>query len=862
MKTLYYTIVIILAFIQSGYSQNSAKAKRKTVVIHFEDYESLLEDTIKIGYQSAYYVLQPNYVFAMGRFKNSHEIKWEIPCENASLLDLSMLLGRTYRYVLVEPGDSIAIMKRNGGTQVCGVGSEKIEFIKSFVSDTTALSRRIKSEYDKTISTNDFWKIDVYCDSLVSILNALCKRRGHSLSEFAFNYLKANLLADIEYIRICSFNILAFHREQNSLTIDSLNSIFEEKIKSENFRFLKGYTGPIQNYVYYFLYLRLQSFSNHNYNKSDSVIRSVKQRVEYYSMAKEKFAGYPLMSNLTSLLTHMGLKDYTWHAGYSYEIDSLLDEFYTITGYPDYTEYVKKYEMKILSWVGGKNCNTYDFTLKNSYGKDVHRSDFKGKIVLLNFWDPGFPSSIEINRILSHCMSVFKNDTNFVLLNITLERNRHEPVDYIEKQMNLHRQFSLFVPKNKNNVAVMKGYNLARFPKLYLLDETGKSFFYQFDDTSSAVFPFCFPDPRKDGGALLVDNIKEKISQLNDGPYITEFGDSTIKMDYIVGRNFTTTQKNKNFKFRVSSDEYQGNFTVPLSDTIVIPPSVYNRTKKIFAVSDIEGNFKALRKLLVSNKVMNENYEWIFGDGHLVVNGDLFDRGKQVTECLWLLYLLEQNARRADGYVHFILGNHEIMNLNGDLRYMNTKYKENFFLSGKSYKDIWGSQSVLGRWVRSKNVIEKIGDIVFVHAGISPQIASLNISIDSINRLFRGFFNVSTSQKLVDSTMYHLLVESNESPLWYRGYYTLVPDQKIKNHINKTLSQFKASRIVTGHTIAADSVNIHYGGSLVNIDTPHAKGKSEALLIENNRYFRVDALGNKRELLAIPPSVVDGPFIN
>ncbi len=45
--------------------------------------------------------------------------------------------------------------------------------------------------------------------------------------------------------------------------------------------------------------------------------------------------------------------------------------------------------------------------------------------------------------------------------------------------------------------------------------------------------------------------------------------------------------------------------------------------------------------------------------------GDMFDRGDQVTECLWLVYALEETAKAAGGYVHFILGNHELMNLQG-----------------------------------------------------------------------------------------------------------------------------------------------------------------------------------------------------
>ena len=63
---------------------------------------------------------------------------------------------------------------------------------------------------------------------------------------------------------------------------------------------------------------------------------------------------------------------------------------------------------------------------------------------------------------------------------------------------------------------------------------------------------------------------------------------------------------------------------------------------------------------------MDSACHWTFGKGHLVICGDLFDRGNDVTAELWLLYKLEEEAKEKGGYVHTILGNHEIMNLSGD----------------------------------------------------------------------------------------------------------------------------------------------------------------------------------------------------
>jgi hypothetical protein len=117
-------------------------------------------------------------------------------------------------------------------------------------------------------------------------------------------------------------------------------------------------------------------------------------------------------------------------------------------------------------------------------------------------------------------------------------------------------------------------------------------------------------------------------------------------------------------------------FSLKLKPSLYNEPSDFENPDKILAISDIEGNFLALIEILFSNKVIDKYLNWTFGDSHLVIAGDCFDRGEQVVECLWLIYALEDKARRKGGYVHFILGNHEIMNLNGDWRYIHPKYAQ------------------------------------------------------------------------------------------------------------------------------------------------------------------------------------------
>lgn len=105
-------------------------------------------------------------------------------------------------------------------------------------------------------------------------------------------------------------------------------------------------------------------------------------------------------------------------------------------------------------------------------------------------------------------------------------------------------------------------------------------------------------------------------------------------------------------------------------------PDVYDFATKNAGLSDIEGNFGAFKALLCAGGVIDKQFNWTYGDGHLVLTGDFFDRGLNVTECLWLVYKLEREAETFGGKVHFILGDHEVMNMNGDHRYVRNKYFE------------------------------------------------------------------------------------------------------------------------------------------------------------------------------------------
>ena len=335
-----------------------------------------------------------------------------------------------------------------------------------------------------------------------------------------------------------------------------------------------------------------------------------------------------------------------------------------------------------------------------------------------------------------------------------------------------------------------------------------------------------------------------------DGPYIfyTDKGIVVKQVGEKKGvvvpsvRIFAKDIKGKKFTAQLIDKE---SFSFKIKKELKNEKSVYNMPEKLIAISDIEGEFEAFKQFLIANGVMNAKYQWKYGKGHLVTVGDFFDRGLWVTQTLWLIYHLEQQAENAGGKVHFILGNHDLMNMNNDFRYVRKKYLANAELMNFPYIDFYKPYTELGRWLSTKNIVEKIGDYVFVHAGISKEVSDLNLSVQELNNNARRYyFENKKAQKLQDnvcSTIYKFGV----SPMWYRGWgkQTITPEEA-----DEIMGRWNVGKFVIGHSLHSE-VTYLMNKRVIDLDVQHAKGVIQGLLIEGGNEYKVDSKGEKTTIV-------------
>ncbi|AZI27426.1 metallophosphoesterase [Pedobacter sp. G11] len=341
---------------------------------------------------------------------------------------------------------------------------------------------------------------------------------------------------------------------------------------------------------------------------------------------------------------------------------------------------------------------------------------------------------------------------------------------------------------------------------------------------------------------ILFYGVKVAAQVEQDGPYIVRSGKNIIAHYVLNDLSKTDTLNEKNPVQVRFAKHKEWDFSFKLRAKNVIQPSSYKAVEKMLVLSDIEGEFEAFRALMIANKVIDEKYNWIFGKGHLVICGDLFDRGKDVVPYLWLLYKLEEDAIKKGGFVHVLLGNHDVMNMAGDLRYLAPKYPASAKLIGITYEKLIAEDTEIGKWLRSKNAIEKIGDKLFLHAGISPEINATNLSLKEINDKCRSYYGISTKKLDAEGKKWM----SSGGPFWYRGYFG--DDRTPITTVDSTLAKFDVRQIVVGHTITEENIAAYYGDKVIGVDVNQHKGNRKAIIFNSEKAFVVDDKGNRTPL--------------
>jgi hypothetical protein len=286
----------------------------------------------------------------------------------------------------------------------------------------------------------------------------------------------------------------------------------------------------------------------------------------------------------------------------------------------------------------------------------------------------------------------------------------------------------------------------------------------------------------------------------------------------------------------------------PSRDAAVLPG-----VDSLFIVGDTHGDVDALVAGLQAAGLIDERLAWTGSRSRLVFAGDLTDRGPDVLRLLWFVYRLEREAAEAGGGVHVLLGNHEIMVMLSDLRYVHPKETHVAQLHGVGYQQLFDvRESFLGRWLAAKPAVLRVGDVLIAHGGVPHETVRFPLqAFDDTLAQYMGeelFYRWADTTFLpeMDSASYQVREDffwGPRSVFWHRDY---VQSDTLATELDHVLGTWGATTLVVGHT-AVPRIEARYGGRLIPAHT--RRYGAELLLLTRGAAGR----GQYRITVDLPP---------
>lgn len=257
--------------------------------------------------------------------------------------------------------------------------------------------------------------------------------------------------------------------------------------------------------------------------------------------------------------------------------------------------------------------------------------------------------------------------------------------------------------------------------------------------------------------------------------------------------------------------------------------------ERIIAIGDLHGDFKITIKTLQKANLIDNKKNWIGNKTILIQLGDQIDRGGREEnykdedsemKIYNLFNKLHKQAQIQGGGVYSLLGNHELMNILGNLDYASEKGINHFGGEEGRIKAFQIGGRLAKNMAKNRYSIIQVGGYIFVHGGITPNVAA-KYSIDDINKYMNQYLNGDKS--LEKNKDFREIFFNNNGIFWNRSYSRDSPDcSKLYN----VLDIYKAKGIVVGHT-PQDKINCKCKKKIWRIDVAmsNAFGKNDKVQV-------------------------------
>ncbi|CAH9132126.1 unnamed protein product [Cuscuta epithymum] len=307
--------------------------------------------------------------------------------------------------------------------------------------------------------------------------------------------------------------------------------------------------------------------------------------------------------------------------------------------------------------------------------------------------------------------------------------------------------------------------------------------------------------------------------------------------------------------------------------------TVFQAPARLIAVGDLHGDLQKTKQAFRLSGLIDDQERWCGGSTTVVQVGDVLDRGGEELKILFFLEKLKREAAKAGGGVITMNGNHEIMNVVGDFRYVTkdglkefedwafwhsvgdtlkkmcegvgeTKdpfdgvpfkfpgLKPEFFAGFRArVAALRPSGPIATRFLSQNQTVVVVGDSVFAHGGLLP--LHVDYGLEKLNE------EVSDWISGVRGSVWRELVMGRNSIVWLRKFSNELAkdcDCSALEHVLATIPGVK--RMIMGHTIQESGINGVCKNQAIRIDVGMSKGCGNGLpeVLEIDRQSRIRVL--------------------
>ena len=266
----------------------------------------------------------------------------------------------------------------------------------------------------------------------------------------------------------------------------------------------------------------------------------------------------------------------------------------------------------------------------------------------------------------------------------------------------------------------------------------------------------------------------------------------------------------------------------PKSEAALAPDPSFQlpAAERIVAIGDLHGDVSALRAALRLGGAIDETGKWIGKNLVVVQTGDQLDRGDDEPQIMDLFARLRSEAQAAGGAVHVLNGNHEVMNVQADFRYVTADGFHDFSGGHPDPLHERLSQSVapeqrgrtaaflpggeVARRLSTQPIAIQIGGNVFVHGGVLEQ--HLRYGLSRIIQETSAWMAGPPTEAAPPS------ITNQRAPIWVRDYSDGTPAADRCAELGRVLGALSAQRMVVGHTVQQQGINSACAGMVWRID--------------------------------------------